>query len=241
MAKTGHPNVVIDHGTNWRGKAHRWSTVYNLSGSTPNTADQISMMDALVDIENQILWGGGPNLAGFLEARFYTGQGGAPTTVIPFGDIDTPSGWTAYSGTGWSTGPAFGEAGAAESCLIVETKLNGLSSTGKPVYLRKYLHAVPAFPAAAIGSQQIPSADITSLNAYVKKWTDGSLTNGVVVIGPSGRQAASAPSVQSALGNHQMPRGRRQKKASSGGLLSGLISDAQHLATLASSLEDAVL
>lgn len=212
MAKTGHPNVVIDHAILWRGAPHRWSTVYNLSGTTPVSSDQYALMEELLAIENDILPPSVSENSGFLRARFYNGSGGAPTYTINFGVLETPSTWAPYaSGTVPWTSVAEGLA-PAEVCFNIKTPLTGLSSSGKPVHLEKYFHGVPAYDS----SGELASGIQTAINSAVAPWASGLATGARVVISPSGRQSSSAPTVQPYCGNHQMPRGRKRKSVSSG-------------------------
>lgn len=207
MAKTGHPNVVLLHGCYWRGSPHVWSTVYNLSGSTPNAADQVQLIRQLRDIESSILFGGnGGTARGFIEGRFYTGQGGIPTAVDTYGTKADPASWLSYTGIVWGATSAPYEE-TREVAMLIKTPLNGLSSRGKPVFLRKYFHAIPFFA----DNGQIPSSFVTLINNAVLPWTNGSLHNGVVVIGQSGRQSSLPPATDTFTVARQMPRGRRKK------------------------------
>lgn len=207
MALTGHPNIVITHVGPWRGKPqHLWTTIYNLSGPTPSAGDQAQLMTQLVAIESAILSGGTGR--GFVNAKFYSGQKpNIPTAVDPLG---TPAAPLPYNSADWAAG---GNAPTGncepEQCLLVETLLNGLSSRGKPVYLRKYFHAI-SDTAATTG--RIPGAVAAAINTRVAAWTNGTLANGVVVISPSGRQSTSPPAAKTYVWNRQMPRGRRKKK-----------------------------
>lgn len=230
MTPIGHPYVDIKHARYWRGVPHAWSTRYIISGPTPDSTTFFNIAAELLQIERDILYGGsgGGTVGGFLETRTYTGQGGAPTNVVTYGQLATPSSWLTYNGAPWVGITGLDFVDAAEACFEVRTPLQGLSSRGKPVYLRKFFHSVGQVQGDYSGN--LPAAAVTQIAPHIAPWTNGSLPGGRVIISPSGRQSSGPPTVQPYLGNHQMPRGRKRRALATSSNASGLLSQLLNVA-----------
>lgn len=212
MAKgLGHWYVEIEKQGTWRGAVHTWMNRYVMSGVDPTSAQAASTISALKNIENalypQVTAGTG---VGFVKGTAYLSTGGAPLTTQGYNTTLAAATATGFSGpTGGYTSLSF--AGQLENCLETRTLLTGLSSTGKPVYLRKYFRGFYAGTEDSFGAAPILAADITKATGTIAPWFTGMTTGSYTVIGVSGRQAAIAPTVQVWLGNHQVPRGKKRK------------------------------
>jgi hypothetical protein len=231
------PLVQIDHARYWRGSPHTWSTRYFISGSTPTTEDASTLAEQLVGMESEVFYPGPSASAGFLNVKVYPTGTGPALYEYTYGVIETPSTWVAYTGTKWTSITAQQE-GAFEPALSVVIPLTGLSTKGKPVTARKYYHAIPiSYGAGDSSAPDVSSSNVTLLESGLALLNNGSLVGGRRVISNGGRLPSSNPTVQPYYTNHQAPRGRKKKAASSGATASSLeaiIADAAHLATLAS-------
>nr|CRY93634.1 hypothetical protein [uncultured prokaryote] len=200
--------VVVRHVRYWRGTPHRWSTVYPLTG-TVSSSNYGALITAMKSLDSNMCYSGNSvATGGIYEVALYNqASGGVPISITTYFPWATPASWVAYTSGGWPsvTTPA---SSVAESALQVEW-LAGLSSSGKPVSFKKWYHAVPETPSTDVGID-LTSAQITSLQ---NAWTSGfgTVAGLGVLLGNSRRLAASTPTVRSAIGNHQMPRGRKKK------------------------------
>lgn len=182
----------------WRGKIKRWNTRFysanlGLEGSFRDIVSKSSYAnpgDAA-----------GACSGGVASVTCYPATGGAPINVATYFDWQTPSTWIPFSSTVWTGTPEDTAIDASgESALVVTGLMANLSSTGKPVYTRRYLHAVPSRTAASFTA---PDIDATSLAAIEALWTTGYLRN------PAGIEPESVV-VEPYYGNHQRVRGRRR-------------------------------
>lgn len=92
-----------------------------------------------------------------------------------------------------------------EVCVVLEAPV-GLSKTGKPVTLKKFIHAVPGGGSAATDSPPLGSGAV----GYAQALGNGALPGSRVLISASGKQGTWAANAY--FGAHQMPR--RRKKSS---------------------------
>jgi hypothetical protein len=111
--------------------------------------------------------------------------------------------------------------------MLLETKLAGLNSRGKPKYLRKYYRGSMYGASEDNSANGIPGPDLTGIAAITAVFRTGMGTNNYVVIGVSGAQASVSPVCHPFLVAHQIPRGRKKKSSSSS---NSLLSDAIRLA-----------
>lgn len=226
MAKTGHPNFDYSISSPWRTGKHTWHLVGNHSGSSFTAADAKTFMEGaaspfalcfapFIDALNSSV----------VRSAYYDGQNSAPVYVAIYDtDNPPPSPLT-------PTGAAFSSENTAqeplEVCVMLEAQA-GLSSRSKPVYMRKFIHAVPTGNIQA-GTGGLPQFEFTSAAATAAAaMGDGSWFGNRVYCSPSGRQPSTNDWVaQVTPSNHQMPRGRKRKVTSSG---SSILSDAEKLA-----------
>lgn len=199
MAKTGHPNFVIDYQCTWRGIQKNWSITSNHSGATLSL-DQALVFVQAVDVI----------IKGFMSAEatdvfvsryaYYNGQDSAPLLEADYeSKTDSLSaGWAPDSDKGVAyTGLTTGVCGA-EVCAVLLAPV-GESSTNKPIFLRHWVHNVP--PSATDGDT-LPLA--TGAGALAAQLGDGSLPGNRVLISATGKQGSWG--VSSSFGAHKMSR-----------------------------------
>lgn len=201
--------AVCRHVRYWRGNPHRWSTVYHFQG-TPSSALASTDAQAVLTQDNKMCYGPAGS-GGTYECDIYAqATGGVPLVSYRAFDPAVPAGWPGYLGTGWSSTSGAMEA-AAETALQVEWPA-GISSSGKPVLLRKWYHAVPLSQSTNGAGVDITSAIAASLQTQAQAMVSVLSSKGLVLSSGTGRLAGTARVLQ-VYGNHQMPRGRRRKAA----------------------------
>jgi hypothetical protein len=215
MTSYPFPRLVIDHARYWRGAPHQWSTQYFFNGSTPGSSEWLSIDTALTTMEAAVLFlstGAG----GFVAVKGYSTAGGPPVYTRAIGEVPTPSSWSPYVGSDWSSASGYVYNVEAEACVLVSIPLTGLSSKGKPVYARKFLHSV-AQPSTSVSgaAASLPAGVVTAMETSLAILNTGFGSGGRRVISMAGRLPSSNPIVEPFLGNHQMPRGRKRKASSS--------------------------
>jgi hypothetical protein len=209
----GHWYVEIRKQAFWRGSPHQWVNRYVMSGAQPSAADATSVITALKNIEDHVY----PAIAagagiGFIDGRAYPSGKGTSFAQVSYNESGAAASATGFSGpTSAYTTLKFN--GTLENCLVIETRLNGLSSTGKPVDTRKFFRGL-IVDGEAGGAGQIGAQDLGLINTEVLPWQTGVGANNWVVIGPSGAQAAQPPAALSWIGNRQVPKGRKRSTTS---------------------------
>jgi hypothetical protein len=222
MAVTGHPNHVIEFTSPWRGNPHRWASVSNHSGASfGTTSDIIAYLQSVFDVLRFFI--SASDLLTYVSAvKYYNGSTHTPiyenifttqaeATAAGFGLGG--SGVSANQGEAFIGGLSTQLMSGLECCTILQAPV-GLSSKGKPVFLKKFIHCAPAGQG---DSDQVPLA--SGAGALAATLGNGSLYGSRVLISASGKQGSWSPSPY--FGNHQMPR--RRKKASSSSLTSSLL------------------
>lgn len=199
----------------WRGKIKRWNVTFHHNANTL-TANIYTLLQR----------SGWPNSGdvvgacsgGVASISVYAGTGGAPVSRTIYFDWETPTTWIPYTGENWAgVDPLTPLDASGESALVVVGNMPGLSSSGKPVTTRKYLHAIPSRTAAAFADPDVPAAVVTAMKA---QW------NATYLCNPAGA-APSSTDVEEWYGNHQRVRGRRRTatqvaaQAFSGGVVMG--------------------
>lgn len=200
---------TVRHVRYWRGQIHRWSTDYVYTGTLSGTVSS-GHCQLLLEKEATMLYSGGEAVGGSFACEAYDAiAGGSPIASYTVFDWETPGDWVPYSGTAWPT-VALDAESQAEVCAVVAWP-GGLSRTGKPVFFRKYLHAVPVSQAATAGDPDIPSGTVTDLLVPANEMLGlfGALG---LHLGSVGGRLAGNPVMSAFYGNHQMPRGRRLKR-----------------------------
>lgn len=182
----------------WRGQIKRWNTTFHLATASSTSTLYTKMQQSGYAEAGDVV---GACSGGVAEIRVYNPTGGRPIAVTTYFDWQNPGSWIPYTGTAWSSVPAGTPLDAAgESALVVVGKLPGLSVTGKPVYTRKYLHAVPSRTAADYGTPDVPTAVAT----YMKSLFTSSYMGTAAGVTPA------SIDVDEWYGNHQRVRGRRR-------------------------------
>jgi hypothetical protein len=202
----------------WRGINTQYSNRYYLSGGNPTEGVALSAIADLHRIENLIF----PAVAagagvGFVEGKAYNSTPGPPIEVIDYNSSGAIATATGFTGTVIS-GTPIQYANTIEVCLETRMLMLGLSTTGKPIYTRKFFRGWSYLDEDEFEStSQIPVPIQTAMNALILPWQTGLATSFVTVVGTDGRTASAAqpPTVQPFLGNHQKPRGKKRKTAAS--------------------------
>jgi hypothetical protein len=202
--------IVARHVRYWRGIVHKWSNVYPFTG-TLSSGDYGTALGHIHDAEQSVCYPApGAAGGGIWETALYNqASGGVPVAVATYFDYfdpDTVGDWIPYDGDAWefTTDELLS---AAEAALSVRWAA-GLSSSGKPVFFRKWFHAVPVNPSSP------PAPDVTSTNrtsiATILTVHLNAIGGLGAPMGNGGRLASSTPLVDQFFGAHQMPRGRRR-------------------------------
>jgi len=199
VAKTGHPNFVIDYQCTWRGILKNWSITSNHSGATLSTDQALAFLTAVDQV-----------IKGFMSAdatdvfvsryAYYDGQNAAPTIEADF-DNKAASLSAGFAGDTFKgaayTGETSGVCGA-EVCAVLIAPV-GQSSSNKPIALRHWVHNTP--PSATDGDTLPLNGTAQTLAA---KLGDGSLPGNRVLISATGKQGSW--SCNTSYGAHKMSR-----------------------------------
>lgn len=198
----------------WRGNPHRWSNSYEFTGS--GTTPNVAALNTFVTNESKLLYSQtGVLSGGICEAAIYLASGGVPVAQVINFDYTIPSAWPGYSSTGWAS-KALVLNDPMEAALAIEWPA-GLSVTGKPVFFRKYYHAVPQSNGGGTGAQDVSSGNLASLATAAEALVTCLAPTYGLVLGNSRRLAGTSPAVNPYYLNHQMPKGRRKTSVTGGG------------------------
>lgn len=182
----------------WRGKIKRWNTTFHVAtnGYTPLLYN--AMQKTGYPNPGDTL---GACSGGVSEIRTYNASGGAPISVTTYFDWQAPQTWIPYTGTVWAGVPEDTPIDASgESALLLVGNLPGLSSTGKPMTTRKYIHAIPSRSSVALSDPDVSAA---STAAIKMAWSNA------MMLSPSG-VAPTSIDVEPYYMNHQRVRGKRR-------------------------------
>lgn len=161
----------------YRGVAgERWSSTYNLTGSTPaDSAAWRTLFDLLVTQEKVCYSGTTSVVAGY-------GYNIVPVTgTSAIWSVDlTQSPNTPVAGTLSGTS---GVAMAGDQASWIRWGLDRLNTKGKRIYLRKYMHG--GFVGAS-GGDTLSANTVTALNALGAKLRDGSFVDARVITDRTG-------------------------------------------------------
>lgn len=196
----------------WRGKPHTWVNRYVMSGDDPSSASAITVMHAIMAIEQQLhaSFPAGQGV-GFVQLRAYLSTGGAPFAYVQVNPLATAAGASGFSGATWA-GSTQAVAPTLENCMLLETPLLGLSSSGKPLFLRKFYRGAVYGAEEDYISNTIPGADLAGIKAATAPFFTGLGGTGYQVVSPSALRAVAGPPAPAAyIANRQVPKGRKKK------------------------------
>jgi hypothetical protein len=233
MGVNGHWYVEIRKQAFWRGNPHTWVNRYVMSGAQPSAADAVTVISAIKGIEDNIY----PHVAadagvGFVDGKAYPSGKGTFFAYVPYNESQAAGSATGFTGSVYGGSPPVW-ANTLEVCFMMETPLNGLSSSGKPVYLRKFYRGMAGGDIESDVPGGIGSALITFFEQMVLPFQTGIGANNWVVIGNNGEQASGPPTLKPFMFNRQIPKGRKKKPTTSAGLLSQIAQDTLRLRGLA--------
>lgn len=198
---------VVKHVGYWRGAIHRWSTAWPFVGLAALSGT--TTVDAVADYDQGFCVGSAAD-GGIFESSLYdlTAKG-MPIETHTYFDYASPSSWTGYDSAGYFAIPTV-EKGTLESALGAQWPA-GLSRTGKPVYFRKWFHAIGESAATTPGSPDVSTANAGSLATYAALAPTLLAAHGLAM-GNSRRLAQATDSFADAFFQaHQIPKGRKRK------------------------------
>lgn len=178
--------VAIEKGISWRGHEERFANVYHYDIGALSSlidSDASSLVDNLVALEKPVHGSG----VSFRTARVWeTGQGAVGNETLLIKDL---------TGTGTMTSQSTQI--YRELCVVVVLETNRNTSTGRKIYLRKFIHADTlnsANSAAAIGQSPLTAGNKTPYVTYgngIRTVGVGGLPNAAVLEAPGGQNLAS--------------------------------------------------
>lgn len=209
MAKTGLPNFQMRYSGPWRGitKTQSWASSHSGSKFTTNSdieAFLISFWEVMVTF--MYAASSGPAEAYWVsKVAYYDGTNSAALYEQEY-TTQADAIAAGYTLTGKGTSLNLGDDPTPpETCILLEAPI-GLSKTGKPVTMKKYIHwtqglgTTPSF----ISPQAADNAALLG---------NGGLYGSRVLTSPHGAQGSWVPYAY--FSNHQMER-RRKKSGGSG-------------------------
>jgi hypothetical protein len=198
---------VVKHVGYWRGVIHRWSTAYPYVGSAALSGTTV--VDAVADRDSGMCFGSAAD-GGIFESSLYdvTAKGSPIETHTYFDYLDT-SAWTGYTSAGYFAVPS-AEAQPLELALLASWYA-GMSRTGKPVFFKKWYHAVGETAAAVSGAADVTSANVASLGAYGAGFQGLLSAHGLAMGNARRLVAVGEPGIGAFFENHQIPKGRKRK------------------------------
>lgn len=203
----GNYRAVVRHVRYWRGIPQKWSTVYQYGG-VPSIPIDNGDAEAVLTADDNLCWGLSPADGGTYGCDIYNQvSGGVPIASVRLFDPEDTGAWPGFSGGAWGGG-TLGQLSSAETALQIEWAA-GLSSSGKPVKLRKWIHAVQDTGAQG-PAVDLDSSLVTSLTVGANLVQHALGAKGLSLQSASGRLAGEAV-VLPHYGNHQMPKGRKRK------------------------------
>lgn len=224
MAKTGHPNFQLKMWGPWRGIQHRWTISHGHSGSPFTTeADAISFLNSVWVNVSPFFAKAWTGVSTFYCAgwSYYNGTSSAALWEKDYANqaAATTDGFvTTYYGDAYASE---GVPASPEVCIRLQAPV-GNSSTGKPVFLRMFVHYADGTPSGT--GNDIPNFG-SGAAGYAANLGNGGLFGSRVLISPGGKQGDWAP--YGYYANHQMQR--KRKKASSSSIPAGALKLAEQL------------
>lgn len=184
--------LITQKSFSYRGAAEEYANVYHLSGTQP--ADQAAwqtLADAVKDLERPIL----PSSATW-------------TTWLGYNEGSENADFTgAHTGTLTGSLVTTSLAPAPGDCAVWERWSTGdRSSTGKPIFLRKYFH--PAYISTA-GGDAVGTAQRTGLGSFGSGMVAGTLPGSMKVCRPNGHVGVTPLAATNVTTRTLKRRGRR--------------------------------
>lgn len=166
------PSITIVKTMTYREQPEEWSNKYHFSGPTPgNPEDWKTFADAIWDAERVFL------PADVKISAVYGYVAGNESSVYQNNYADPPNVITAGQQGTIVVSPG-------DVSAWVRWKTSERNSKGRPIYLRKYFHAI-----GHTDVDKIAPAVRTGMLAYGTKMADGSLPGGRKICGPQGAVA----------------------------------------------------
>lgn len=201
----------------WRGKIKRWNTTFHTVQSTSTQSIYDRMNSVCYPNPGDVV---GDCSGGIASVSVYDAAGGPPVAETTYFDWENPSSWIPFTGNAWNDIPEGTPMDASgESALVIQSLRPGLSASGKPVYLRKYIHAIPSRTALDYSDPDIAPVTVTKLgNSFTTGW----------MFTPGGVQGGPPEALPWYL-NHQRVRGRRRpaKQKEANAFATGVVVGAQ--------------
>lgn len=171
------PSITIVKTMPYRGLPEEWANTYHFLGTTPaNDAAWKALADAIWAQEKVFI----DSTVKISKAFGY--EAGNESSVFQVNYADPPNVQTAGSGSSNS-------APSGDVAAWVRWSTGTRNSKGRPIYLRKYFHGVPA--TGGVGDS-ITATARAGMATYAGKMTDGSLPGGFKVCGPQGAAGVTA-------------------------------------------------
>lgn len=237
MAKTGLPNFTMDVSGPWRGitKVQSWASSHSGSAFTTES-DQIAFLQSVWNVLSSFISAAysGETTLWMSKVSYYNGTGG--TTIYEAEYVDSAAAVAAgYEQTHFGSALNLGDDPVApEICILLEAPI-GLSKSGKPVTMKKFVHWTQGIGTA-------PSIDESGEGgaAIAATLGNGGLYGSRVLTSPHGAQGDWV--IYPYFSNHQMQRRRKKKTSSSSsssgsGLLNSILAGAGGSALVEAILE----
>jgi hypothetical protein len=177
---------------------HRWSLKFNLSGA--QALLQTEMEPTALDLAAPVLRLSRTS-GHFVGWRYYPPEGHTATGIKDYLANEHPCTRSAYA-------PAAGSEQQLEVCALAEASV-GKSATGKPVFLRKWIHGV----LASGEGNEFEAPNNPPSGGVLHEWINGAGPKLVVPVDPTGGTQGTGWTITTHLHTHQLRRGPKRKKA----------------------------
>jgi hypothetical protein len=189
----------IQHPWNYAGEnVHEWSVKFNLSGGQALLQTEIE--PTVVDLFEPIKLLSRSD-GHLVEARYYPPEGHSATWFKLYAATDHPCTQAAYTNLQHQQ--------QLEVSVLARAPI-GKSATGKPVFLRKWIHGILADASNPNAMAAIENGtEATVLN----RWNTGSGPRQIVPVDPTGGTQGGPWTFEPHLFTHQLRRGPKRKAA----------------------------
>lgn len=177
---------------------HIWTCKFNLSGDPAMASNEVepTALDLFDPIKQLSRTGS------FLEGwSYYPNESRAARDVMTYTSGQHPTTASAFA-------PGSGYEQQLEVCFLARAQL-GKSITGKPVYLRKWIHGAVSSPDP--NTKGVYVSGSTDLTVFAK-WNTGSGPRSVYPVDPTGGSKPANWQCEQHLFTHQLRRGPKRKK-----------------------------